>query len=100
MVATDGSCRPSNLSNNPRGNKKLRGLVSALTGIKNGECFAIRQKHPREMMINYDMNIRNSVFLTSWSENVFNPPSARLNGQIMLKIDNPSKYGYIKICSE
>lgn len=51
------------------------------------------------MMINY-MNIRNPVFLTSWSENVFNPPSNMLNGQIMLKIDNPSKYGYIKICSE
>jgi len=99
MAATDGSCRPSNLSNKLCGNKKLRGLVSALTGMKSGECFVIRQKHPREMMINY-MNIRNPVFLTSWSENVFNPPSNMLNGQIMLKIDNPSKYGYIKICSE
>ena len=48
-------------------------------------------------MIKYDTNIRNPVFLTSWSENVFNPLSAMLNGQIMLKSDNPSEYGYIRI---
>ena len=42
------------------------------------------------MMINYDMNIRNPLFLTNWSENIFNPLSAMLNGQIMLKIDKPS----------
>jgi len=42
-------------------------------------------------MINYDMNIRNPVF-TTWSENVFNPPSNMLNGQITIKIDNRSKY--------
>jgi hypothetical protein len=52
------------------------------------------------MMINYDMNIRNLAFLTSWSENVFNPLNAMLNGQNMLKIYNPSKYGYTKICTE
>lgn len=46
------------------------------------------------MMRNYNMNIRNPVFLTSWSENVFNPLSAMLNGQIVLKIDNPSEWIY------
>lgn len=52
------------------------------------------------MMINYNVGARNPLSLTSWSENVFNPLHAMLNGQIMLKIDNLSKQGNITVCSE